>query len=154
MSIVGPRYCMLIAEHSICQPGLPAPQGLFHDGSPGCADFQSAKSCAASLSYSSELTRAPARNARFLRFESLPYGLNFPIWKYTEPSSPRYAYPFFISDEISEIIARTCSVAFGYFSARLILSFTRSFRNASVYGRGMARSPVFRLRDCAMILSS
>ena len=34
----------LIAEHSICQPGLPLPHGLSHDGSPGFAPFQSAKS--------------------------------------------------------------------------------------------------------------
>ena len=29
----------------MCQPGRPAPQGLGHDGSPGLAPFQSAKSC-------------------------------------------------------------------------------------------------------------
>ena len=35
----------------MCQPGLPAPQGDGHDGSPGLDDFHSAKSdgCAFSL---------------------------------------------------------------------------------------------------------
>jgi len=30
--------------HSMCQPGRPPPHGLSHDGSPGFAAFQSAKS--------------------------------------------------------------------------------------------------------------
>ena len=33
-----------MAEHSICQPGRPGPQGLSHDGSPGFDRFQRAKS--------------------------------------------------------------------------------------------------------------
>ncbi len=35
---------MLIAEHSICQPGRPGPQGLSQAGSPGFDPFQRAKS--------------------------------------------------------------------------------------------------------------
>ncbi len=35
---------MLMAEHSMCQPGRPGPQGLSHDGSPGLDRFHSAKS--------------------------------------------------------------------------------------------------------------
>ena len=33
-----------MAEHSICQPGRPGPQGLGHAGSPDLACFHSAKS--------------------------------------------------------------------------------------------------------------
>src|SRR5919112_3310475 len=33
ISIVSPRYLRDMAEHSICQPGLPFPQGLDHVGS-------------------------------------------------------------------------------------------------------------------------
>ena len=33
-----------MAEHSMCQPGRPLPQGLSQEGSPGLAFFQSAKS--------------------------------------------------------------------------------------------------------------
>ena len=33
-----------MAEHSMCQPGRPGPQGLSHDGSPGFEPFQRAKS--------------------------------------------------------------------------------------------------------------
>ena len=35
---------MLMAEHSMCQPGRPGPQGLSHAGSPGLAPFHRAKS--------------------------------------------------------------------------------------------------------------
>ena len=33
-----------MAEHSMCQPGRPLPQGLSHAGSPGLALFHRAKS--------------------------------------------------------------------------------------------------------------
>ena len=33
-----------MAEHSICQPGRPGPQGLSHAGSPGLEPFHRAKS--------------------------------------------------------------------------------------------------------------
>ena len=35
---------MLMAEHSMCQPGRPGPQGLSQYGSPGLAPFHRAKS--------------------------------------------------------------------------------------------------------------
>lgn len=44
MSNEGPNIPEAIAEHSICQPGLPKPQGDSHEGSPGLLFFQSAKS--------------------------------------------------------------------------------------------------------------
>ena len=57
---------MAIAEHSMCQPGRPGPHGLSHDGSPGFAAFQSAKSRGSRLR-SSTSTRAPASSSsRFL----------------------------------------------------------------------------------------
>ena len=40
---------MLIAEHSMCQPGRPSPIDVDHDGSPGFGPFQSAKSRTSSL---------------------------------------------------------------------------------------------------------
>jgi len=33
-----------MAEHSMCHPGRPGPQGEFQDGSPGFTAFHSAKS--------------------------------------------------------------------------------------------------------------
>merc|ERR1719502_741232 len=39
-----PMVCSIMAEHSMCQPGLPAPHGLSQVGSPGLDAFQSAKS--------------------------------------------------------------------------------------------------------------
>ena len=33
MSKLAPKYLLLIAEHSICHPGLPGPHFEFHDGS-------------------------------------------------------------------------------------------------------------------------
>ena len=44
MSIVSPRCFIAIAEHSICHPGLPLPQGLSQEGSPGFAAFHISKS--------------------------------------------------------------------------------------------------------------
>ena len=49
MSKVRPSRRRLMAEHSMCQPGRPGPQGLSHDGSPGLAPFQRAKSAGVAL---------------------------------------------------------------------------------------------------------
>ncbi len=47
-----------MAEHSMCQPGRPSPQGLLQEGSPGLAAFHKTKSNGSSLS-STTSTRAP-----------------------------------------------------------------------------------------------
>jgi hypothetical protein len=44
ISILSPRMALAMTEHSICQPGRPAPQGEGQEGSPGLEAFQSAKS--------------------------------------------------------------------------------------------------------------
>ncbi|SKF62227.1 Uncharacterised protein [Mycobacteroides abscessus subsp. abscessus] len=47
MSKESPRYLPAMAEHSMCHPGRPRPQGLGHDaeyGSPSLWPFHSAKS--------------------------------------------------------------------------------------------------------------
>ena len=50
ISNTGPSSFSAIAEHSMCQPGRPAPQGELHDvSSPGLFAFQSAKSRGSSL---------------------------------------------------------------------------------------------------------
>ena len=54
---------MLIAEHSMCQPGRPEPMAVSQDGSPGLGPFQSAKSRTSSFPYSSASTRSPTRMA-------------------------------------------------------------------------------------------
>ena len=54
---------MLIAEHSMCQPGRPGPISVSHDGSPGLGPFHRAKSRTSSLPYSSASTRSPTRIA-------------------------------------------------------------------------------------------
>src|SRR6266478_6212365 len=61
-SKLGPRSCMLIALHSMCQPGRPSPHGLGQNTAPswGARAFQRAKSASESLVYSSLATRAPA----------------------------------------------------------------------------------------------
>ena len=47
---LGPERFSAIAEHSMCQPGRPRPQGESHDvSSPGLFAFQSAKSRGSSL---------------------------------------------------------------------------------------------------------
>ena len=50
MSKPTPRNCSAIAEHSMCQPGRPAPQGACqHVSSPGLCAFHSAKSSGSCL---------------------------------------------------------------------------------------------------------
>lgn len=39
-----PQISLAIAEHSICQPGLPSPHGESQNGSPGFDFFHNAKS--------------------------------------------------------------------------------------------------------------
>ena len=63
---------MLIAEHSMCHPGRPGPQGLSQDGSPGFDDFQRAKSPGCFLSEVGSI-RAPAWSSSGSRWLSLPY---------------------------------------------------------------------------------
>ena len=55
----------------MCQPGLPAPHGLGHDGSPSFAAFQRAKSIG-SLFWSLTSIRAPASISSTVRPDSLP----------------------------------------------------------------------------------
>ena len=77
MSKVSPRYFMLMAEHSMCQPGRPGPHGLSHAGSPGLAPFHRAKSSGSrfsspTLALSPAFTRSPSRTSSRLRPESFP----------------------------------------------------------------------------------
>ncbi len=58
-----PNRSRAITTHSVCQPGRPGPQGDGHDGSPGLANFQRAKSMGERLPRSaSNSTRAPTRS--------------------------------------------------------------------------------------------
>jgi hypothetical protein len=61
-----PKYFVLIAEHSMCQPGLPFPSSVSQNTSPssGVHAFQRAKSWASSLAYSSWQTLAPALSSQ------------------------------------------------------------------------------------------
>ena len=71
MSSLSPRCLMLIAEHSMCQPGRPRPHGLSHDGSPS-SNFHSAKSSGSRFAASTSI-RAPDLSSSTLFFESMPY---------------------------------------------------------------------------------
>ena len=66
---------MLMAEHSMCQPGRPRPKGASHCAQAGSSlfSFHSTKSRAFSLSYLSVSTRAPALMPATSRRESRPY---------------------------------------------------------------------------------
>ena len=80
---------MLIAEHSMCQPGRPAPIDVSQLGSPGLGPFQSAKSRTSSLAYSSASTRSPVRICSGSSRASRPYVGHDAIRKKIEPSSVR-----------------------------------------------------------------
>src|SRR6266566_1893257 len=66
---------MLIALHSMCQPGRPSPHGLGQKTPPssGTRAFQSAKSATASLAYSSLRTRSPTRISSKFNLTNCPY---------------------------------------------------------------------------------
>src|SRR3990170_2064570 len=59
MSKPSPRYCIDMAEHSMCQPGRPGPHGVSHAGSPGLEAFHSAKSSGSRLRSSPPPPPAP-----------------------------------------------------------------------------------------------
>ena len=80
---------MLIAEHSMCQPGRPGPMAVSHDGSPSFGPFHRAKSRTSSLAYSSASTRSPTRSWSGSSRASLPYAGHEAIRKKIEPSSVR-----------------------------------------------------------------
>jgi len=48
-----------MTEHSICQPGLPLPQGDIHHGSPFFDCFQSAKSVGERFSLVASVDKSP-----------------------------------------------------------------------------------------------
>ncbi len=62
---------MLMAEHSMCQPGRPGPQGLSHVGSPGFELFHRAKSPGWRLIEEGSM-RVPASSSSGSRWLSLP----------------------------------------------------------------------------------
>ena len=74
---------MLIAEHSMCQPGRPRPKGASHcaHGGSSLLNFHSTKSRAFSLSYLSVSTRAPAWIPATSSRASRPYSGNDAIRK-------------------------------------------------------------------------
>ena len=80
---------MLIAEHSMCQPGRPSPMGVDQLGSPGLAPFQTAKSRTSSLLYSSASTRSPTRCWVGSSRARVPYAGQDAMRKKIEPSSVR-----------------------------------------------------------------
>ena len=59
-----------MAEHSMCQPGRPGPQGLGQEGSPGLAVFHKAKSAA--LRFRSAVLPPSPCISSVLRLLSLP----------------------------------------------------------------------------------
>ena len=78
-----------MAVHSMCQPGLPGPQGESQVGSPGLAAFHNAKSLWSLLLEPVPSTRPPApeRTASMFWPVRAPYFYGADsMWKYT-PSS-------------------------------------------------------------------
>src|SRR3546814_6472909 len=72
MSLVSPRGFSIRAEHSICQPGRPRPQGDSQPGRSSGDGFQSTKSAGSRLNGAIS-TRAPACIASRVRRESWPW---------------------------------------------------------------------------------
>ena len=73
-----PRIASIIEEHSICQPGLPFPQGDSQYGSFSFENFQRAKSSGAFLS-SSNSTLVPEITSFFVLPDNNKYSSNFEI---------------------------------------------------------------------------
>ena len=88
------KILLIIAEHSICQPGLPSPHGEFHEGSFSFDIFHNAKSSLFFLSDSIS-TLVPETTSSFFLPESFKYFSYLSTSKYT-PDSVEYAYPLSI----------------------------------------------------------
>src|SRR5690554_5302592 len=71
ISKVSPKHLVDMAEHSMCQPGRPSPQGDCQLTSPGLAAFHRAKSAGLRLA-SCTSTRAPASRSSSFFLLSLP----------------------------------------------------------------------------------
>ena len=69
--MVTPRCAAAIAEHSMCQPGRPRPNGLSQPGCSGVDGFHSTKSAGSRL-YGATSTRAPAIISSRERRDSRP----------------------------------------------------------------------------------
>ena len=110
MSKFSPRYFILIAEHSICHPGLPLPHGLFHTGSIS-ENFHTAKSNGSFFDSSISILEPDCSSSIFF-FDNFPYPGNFETEKYT-PFFEGYAICFSINFLINSIISLICSVALG-----------------------------------------
>ena len=72
MSKLSPRSSWLMAEHSMCQPGRPRPQGLSQPGRSSVEGFHRTKSIGSSLKGATS-TLAPAIMSSTERPDSLPY---------------------------------------------------------------------------------
>ena len=83
------QSAMLIAEHSICQPGRPWPTIVDHDGSPSLAALPQGE--VADVVLAVVVGRDPLADAGFVRVEraSLPYAGQSAMRKKIEPSSAR-----------------------------------------------------------------
>src|SRR3989338_5439506 len=110
MSKFSPRYLMLIAEHSMCHPGLPLPHGLSQSGSPS-ENFHNAKSRGSFFDSSTSILTPDCSSSIFF-FDNLQYWGNFDTEKYT-PFFDTYAMSFSISFLIKFSISSMCSVALG-----------------------------------------
>src|SRR5688572_33329937 len=95
MSKVLPRQDVDIAEHSICQPGRPKPQGESQPGSPSLEAFHKTKSRASCL-LSPTSIRAPASSSSGFLRDRRPYSGNCGTEKYTSPLAAAYAAPLLI----------------------------------------------------------
>ncbi len=77
--MTSPMMLLIMALHSMCHPGRPGPQGDSQLGSPGLADFQSAKSAGPRF-WSLTATRSPAlgsvSGARAVTFRGMHYWLS------------------------------------------------------------------------------
>ena len=130
MSITGPRSFSIIAEHSMCHPGRPWPQGDSQVGSFGFAVFHRAKS-AGFFFLLSTTTRSPARLSSWFLPDKDPYFDKELTEKYTSPSTA-YAWFFSISRVIKSIMSPTCCVARGSKSGRKHPSASISSWNACI----------------------
>mmetsp|Transcript_20993 Transcript_20993/g.65938 ORF Transcript_20993/g.65938 Transcript_20993/m.65938 type:complete len:285 (-) Transcript_20993:20-874(-) len=108
-SNVSPNAARVIAEHSMCQPGRPAPHGDSQLGSPAFAPFHSAKSRASRFPESGSSTRSAAAALVPRPSAKVPYKApSFPTSNHTEPPEA-YAKPRASISRTKSTISSTCS---------------------------------------------
>ena len=123
MSSVWPSSFMLMAEHSMCQPGRPGPHGLSQDGSPGLAALPQGEVAGIALLVADLDARAGFQLLRIAVAQLAV--IRVPGHVEIDVAAGRVGIALVDQPCIMSIMSPMCSVARGMWSMPVTLSFCR-----------------------------